>query len=146
MGLSIAIAALIVAVAGLWPLLESLEPASGLVGLAVLLTTGLLLWLKQRVRALPSLATIGRNDYMRENSNLQQGFEDYYFFPRSPGASLGGQVLSRLAPSCFGWSDPSSAELTEMALGWIQKHHDRRFLLWLHYFDPHIPPMSPTRA
>jgi arylsulfatase A-like enzyme len=84
-------------------------------------------------------AAIGRNSYMKENSNLQQGFDDYFFYPSEPGASVGGKILSRLAPTRFGWSDPSSADLTEMALNWIGQNHDRPFLLWLHYFDPHIP-------
>jgi arylsulfatase A-like enzyme len=82
---------------------------------------------------------IGRNSFLRENSNFDQGFEEYLFFPSSPGDSFGGRLLARLAPIHFGWSDPSSADLTETALGWIRANHDRPFLLWLHYFDPHMP-------
>lgn len=84
-------------------------------------------------------AAIGRNSFLSENANLDQGFDEYMFFPSSPGASLGGRILGRLAPLRFGWSDPTSADLTDTALDWIRTHHERPFLLWLHYFDPHLP-------
>lgn len=33
---------------------------------------------------------------------------------------------------------------TDLALKWLDAHHDRRFLLWVHYFDPHTRYQPPA--
>lgn len=84
-------------------------------------------------------AAIGRNGFLRKDSNLHQGFEHYVFFPTSPGGSFAGGLLSRISPVRFGWPDPTSSDLTDTALRWIRANTQRPFFLWLHYFDPHLP-------
>ena len=34
-------------------------------------------------------------------------------------------------------------DVTQSALGWLREHGDRRFFLWVHYFDPHFPYEPP---
>jgi arylsulfatase A-like enzyme len=60
-------------------------------------------------------------------------------FPLSPGSSFGGMLLSRISPVRFGHADPSSEDLTGMALDWIEANRGAPFFFWLHYFDPHLP-------
>ena len=61
---------------------------------------------------------------------LNQGFETYYdnfntdLDPRRMATRKGG-------------------ETTEHAKLWLQKHHDEKFFLFLHYYDPHYPYAPP---
>jgi arylsulfatase A-like enzyme len=82
---------------------------------------------------------VGRNPFLQPNANFHQGFEQYHMFPRSPGSSFGGMLLSWLSPVRFGHADPSSQDLTGMALDWIEAQRGAPFFFWLHYFDPHLP-------
>jgi arylsulfatase A-like enzyme len=36
-----------------------------------------------------------------------------------------------------------AGEITDAALEWIEHHRERRFFVWLHYFDPHSPYGAP---
>ena len=48
----------------------------------------------------------------------------------------------------------SSREITNDAIAFVDAHRDRKFFLWIHYYDPHlsyethpeVPPFGPTRV
>jgi arylsulfatase A-like enzyme/Tfp pilus assembly protein PilF len=65
---------------------------------------------------------------------LNQGFETYY-----------DNFNTDLDPRRI--AERKGGETTEHAKLWLQKHHDERFFLFLHYFDPHHPytPPEPFR-
>ena len=83
-------------------------------------------------------AGIGRNTFLRSAFNFDQGFDTFHFFPRGNGGILGAPLLRRLAPRRFA-IEPTTEELTNFAVHWLEGHQDQAFFLWLHYFDPHGP-------
>ena len=87
---------------------------------------------------------IGRNTFLRDAFNFDQGFDEYQFFPRGHGGILGARMLQALFPSYFA-TEPSSEQLTDFAIDWLRGHRDAPFFLWLHYFDPHGPFAPPAR-
>jgi len=80
---------------------------------------------------------VGENPFLHARYNFDQGFERYRMFPKMLGRSFGGRLVRYL-----GTAYPSTADLTDMAVEWVQTHVDDPFFLWLHYFDPH-PPYAP---
>ncbi len=100
--------------------------------------------LAERFRAAGCLtAAIGTNPFLTPTYNLHQGFDTYAMFPQPTGRSLGAGLLRLAAPRRFdGTAD--TAELTDLAVEWLDLHHGRPFFLWLHYFDPHLPYAPPT--
>lgn len=85
----------------------------------------------------------GSNPNLRTDSNLNQGFLEYQFFPEpSMGKSLGARVLERLFPDQFR-RRISTSRLTELANSWLESNHEKDSFLWLHYFDPHHPYAPP---
>jgi arylsulfatase A-like enzyme len=80
---------------------------------------------------------VGENPFLHARYNFDQGFERYRMFPKMLGRSFGGRLVRYL-----GMAYPSTADLTDMAIEWIEARADHPFFLWLHYFDPH-PPYSP---
>lgn len=63
---------------------------------------------------------------------LDQGF-DFYDFAMSPRRA-----------SATGYPERSAEDVTNVAVRWLETR-DRRFFLWLHYYDPHaayLPPAS----
>jgi len=72
------------------------------------------------------------NFLLRKNSGLNKGFQIYDdTFPQEEKVRRNPE---RIASS-----------LTEAAIEWINKHHKKKFFLWLHYQDPHGPytPLYP---
>lgn len=68
------------------------------------------------------------------------------------GASVGGYVLhSQFGLNqgfdeyfdTFVTSDRRAAEVTRDAIGFIERHADRRMFVWAHYYDPHFPRDPP---
>lgn len=101
--------------------------------------------LAERLRSAGYLtAGIGRNTFLRDAFNFDQGFDEYFFFPRGNAGILGARLLQRLVPKRFA-TEPSTTELTNFAVRWLRENHQERFFLWLHYFDPHGPFAPPTR-
>ncbi len=88
-------------------------------------------------------AGIGRNTFLRNSFNFDQGFDEYNFFPRGNSGILGDRLLRSTLPRLFA-TKPSSPELTDFAIHWLRRHAEQRFFLWLHYFDPHGPFEPPA--
>lgn len=85
-------------------------------------------------------AGFGSNPYLRPRSGLSRGFLQYDFFPKEEAKSLLSKIRRWRSPTP---SDPSTAELTDMAVQWIQANHEKDFFLWIHYLDPHTPYAPP---
>lgn len=91
-------------------------------------------------------AAIGRNPFLTRAFNFHQGFSIYQFFPLpSLGDSSGAALLRLLCPHRYSRKEPTTDELTELAIEWLRSNRRRPFFLWLHYFDPHIPYAPPRR-
>ncbi len=65
-------------------------------------------------------------------TGIAQGFEHYDDVFRAKAAEGERPKQER-----------SAAEVTEAGLAWLGKVGDRRFFLWLHYYDPHFPYQPP---
>jgi arylsulfatase A-like enzyme len=92
-------------------------------------------------------AAIGLNPLLLPRHGLDRGFATYEYYPRERRArTLGGRVLAWARPVYFR-TDPTSEELTELALDWLARHGEKDFFFWLHYYDPHTPlgPPEPFR-
>lgn len=89
---------------------------------------------------------IVRNLFLNPDYNLDQGFDDYYHYPkfnkyvRSFGTAL---MLSALNKKLF--EDVSTEDITDKAIHWLGKHKGENFFLWIHYFDPHQPYAPPEK-
>ena len=89
-------------------------------------------------------AAIGYNDLLERNRSMARGFDQYVFYPkRNIPRSFGMRTILEQFPSAFG-AFRSTEDLTTMAVHWIRNHHQRRFFLWLHYYDPHGPYKPPA--
>lgn len=82
----------------------------------------------------------GANAFLRPQSNLDQGFDTYEFYPRPPVSFLGGWILDRVLPRAFR-TDVTTADLADLACGYVARRaaDGAPFFLWLHIFDPHAP-------
>jgi arylsulfatase A-like enzyme len=83
---------------------------------------------------------VGENPFLHARYNFDQGFDRYRMFPKMLGRSFGGRLVRYL-----GMAFPSTSDLTDIAIEWIDANADDPFFLWLHYFDPH-PPYAPPAA
>lgn len=84
---------------------------------------------------------IGSNPVLGDWANLDQGFDHYDFYPKATEALVPG--LFRLLFPKNKIINPSTQELTDLALQWIDENSKDDFFLWLHYFDPHGPYEPP---
>ena len=91
-------------------------------------------------------AGAGVNVYLKPETGLSRGFDEYYFFVHE---WFKGR---KKKPPLQDWLEPEYRKkqwyngtpvLTEFALRWLEKNRDRDFFLWLHYLDPHIPYFPP---
>lgn len=90
-------------------------------------------------------AAIGDNLFLSSRSNVDQGFDEYDWHPRPA-------IRTELFASGFAsWlvhmpfrESPSTSELTDRAIRWIEARPGDTFFLWLHYFDPHLPYAPPA--
>lgn len=82
-------------------------------------------------------AAFGDNPFLRPQSNLDQGFDHYAFYPRPSVSSIGGELLCRI----FGVfnTEVTANGLTELACRWFTENSGSPVFLWVHYFDPHAP-------
>jgi len=84
-------------------------------------------------------AAIGLNPHIAF-TNFAQGFDRFQFYPLLTPAPKGTAMLlvAAMFPMRYK-SEPSSTELTDLAIDWLRENHSRSFFLWLHYLDPHVP-------
>jgi len=69
---------------------------------------------------------------MHRQYGLDQGFDHY-----------DDSLSSRDTSDGAGFVEMKASEVSERGLAWLKEHKDQRWMLWLHYFDPHkhyIPP------
>ncbi len=90
---------------------------------------------------------IGANQFLVEERNVNQGFIDYNFFPKSSiGNTLGSYITKKLFPQQFE-EKVTTGELTDLAVKWVKQasQNNRNIFLWLHYLDPHVPYNPPAK-
>jgi arylsulfatase A-like enzyme len=57
-----------------------------------------------------------------------------------------GRLLMRLLRHQFNWNyENDIGRMNRHVLAWLERNHERRFFLYLHYIDPHIPYDPPPR-
>lgn len=75
--------------------------------------------------------------------------DDFSPVPWMPEASIRIRMLKALAQSLqhfgfrFGRLERRAHETTDDVIQWLKRRHERPFLLWIHYFDTHIPYAAP---
>jgi arylsulfatase A-like enzyme len=80
-----------------------------------------------------------------DHRGFERGMDVYRSDRANLHVSVNGPMESR---------GSSSREMTDDAIAFIDEHKDRKFFLWLHYYDPHlayethaeVPPFGPTRV
>ncbi len=89
-------------------------------------------------------AAYGYNPFLRPESNMSQGFQEYYFPPElDPPRSLGGTILRWLWPSLRPDTEDTGV-LTDLTCEWLLQNYGRPFFMWVHYYDPHLPYSPPA--
>ena len=113
------------------------------------------------------------NPFLSRVLGWNRGFEEYYAFLeeiKSPSAAVtrGGvikkivrtvvrgrigysrRVQSLLKRIYYRFTDfqvpyLEAEKLNQIVFEWVRENRDRRFFLWMHYMDPHIPLIPPER-
>ena len=90
-------------------------------------------------------AAIVDNPALTASRGLDAGFDIYDQFPRrTMDTSLGTFMLSRLFVDCY--REELTTELTtDRVSSFVQRHAEKDFFLWAHYYDPHGPYAPPER-
>jgi len=66
-------------------------------------------------------------------SRIDDGFDVYSDVPESPRGAP-GEPRSRMR---------EADETVDSALGWLSRHHEQPFFLWVHLYEPHLPYIPP---
>ncbi len=75
-------------------------------------------------------------------SGINQGFE---FFDDHITGDYEDLYGERVFPKDrLFFDERPAAQVNEAVLPWLEEHHQERFFLWLHYFDPHHPLQPPA--
>ena len=76
--------------------------------------------------------------------SLSPGFDSYDFYPQHHRpVTQGHRTALRFSPTAFG-DIASTDHLTRRAQHWVNRHRNRDFFLWFHYYDPHVPYEPPA--
>jgi arylsulfatase A-like enzyme len=83
------------------------------------------------------------NPFVSVQYGMEQGFDGYEHLTLEAETlkGMGKTPVVRAFTMAFpelGFSDRGEA-VTARAVRWLRRHRDERFLLWLHYIDPHAP-------
>ncbi len=84
------------------------------------------------------------NAYLRPSTNLTQGFDQYISYPEHSARSFGARLRERLAPQTF-HDIHGTVQVTKAAEQFLARHQQDSFFLWVHYYDPHSPYVSPAQ-
>lgn len=88
-------------------------------------------------------AAFTNNPFLNPIFGLAQGFDDYDYFPNnSYRGALGTRLLAKAFPQRYR-RKTEPTDLTNRTIGWLDRHHEEDFFLWVHYFDPHTPYAPP---
>lgn len=104
-----------------------------------------------------STAAFHTNPWISSFFHYNRGFEVFYDSLDEPlrssfrrrGVKVGSSIsyyLSRsigLYQKLRNKQEMSAHWLNQKALSWLKKHYERKFFLWLHYMDVHIPLIPP---
>jgi arylsulfatase A-like enzyme len=92
-------------------------------------------------------AGFGKNTFLTDRLNYQQGFQTYDFFPkgdRDTGFGFGVKLYyQKISPLLFKLH-ANTEQLLDHTLEWIRKNGQDPFFLWLHTHDPHFPLTPPA--
>jgi len=87
------------------------------------------------------------NPYLSMHFGLEQGFDGYeqLTLEKEIFDVLGATVVIRASRAAFpGFiPDARASSVTDRAIGWLGRHRAEKFLLWVHYIDPHAPYVDP---
>ena len=91
---------------------------------------------------------IGKNTFLTDKLNYQQGFQTYDFFPkgdRDTGFGFGVKLYyKKISPRLFSLH-ANTEQLLDHAIDWIRKNGQDPFFMWLHTHDPHFPLTPPAK-
>jgi choline-sulfatase len=82
---------------------------------------------------------------LTDRRGFERGMDEYHAERAALHVAVNGPMESR---------GSSSREITDDAIAFVDAHRDRKFFLWLHYYDPHlsyethpeITPFGPSRV
>jgi arylsulfatase A-like enzyme len=82
---------------------------------------------------------------LADHRGFERGVDEYHAERAALHVAVNGPMESR---------GSSSREITNDAIAFVDAHRDRKFFLWIHYYDPHlsyethpeVPPFGPTRV
>jgi len=80
-----------------------------------------------------------------DHRGFERGMDEYHAERAALHVAVNGPMESR---------GSSSREVTDDAIAFVDAHRDRKFFLWIHYYDPHlsyethaeVPPFGSTRV
>jgi len=92
------------------------------------------------------------NPNLKKVFAFDRGFDVYFDSPVEDTVTLAcirgtwfGQLLMTLLRHQFNWNyENDCARMNEEVLAWLEKNHQQRFFLYVHYIDPHIPYDPPA--
>jgi arylsulfatase A-like enzyme/Tfp pilus assembly protein PilF len=65
---------------------------------------------------------------------LDQGFDHY-----------DDRLSNKRGETTLGFKEMPAVDVSDRAVDWLDRHTDERWMLWLHYFDPHAGYVPPQR-
>jgi len=87
---------------------------------------------------------IVKNIFLHPEYNIDQGFIDYYHYPKSNKYVRSfGSALINIAINKKLRDDVTTEDITDLSINWLKENSDKDFFLWVHYFDPHQPYAPP---
>ncbi len=93
-----------------------------------------------------------RNPNLKSIFQFDQGFQfyddysmrDHLYLAALRELPLVGERLKKLTGRKFNFTDQTGAErANEQIFRWLDRYHDQRFFMYLHYMDPHAPYSAP---
>ena len=99
-------------------------------------------------------AFVGNRNYVSRETGLAQGFQVFHNLTLGPAELLRSSMLLRKVGesprirNLIGWHEMvgrrHAPRVTGEALGWLSRHQDRPFFIFLNYFDAHYPYLPPA--
>jgi hypothetical protein len=92
------------------------------------------------------------NPNLKKVFAFDRGFDEYFDSPVEDTLTLAcirgthfGHLLMKLLRHQFNWNyENDFSQMNREVLAWLEKNHERRFFLYAHYIDPHIPTTRPS--
>ena len=128
---------------GVTGLLTGLDPFTHRVGLGAAILPQNLPTLPERMAAAGyQIAGSGLNPVVRQ-TGLAAVWPWIHWHPyRATPESVGAYLLTE-GVDYYRWN-PSSAQLVDFAIDWLDGNAGAEFFYWLHFYDPHVPYSPPS--